>query len=271
MIFDSFSKFFINLPASPIDSVTKEGIQNIAGQTATQQGSAVMDFSFFSFFWQSDMVIKGIVFLLIIASIWSWSIILEKSFKLKTLKKRILNFEEKFWSGISLNRFHDEIRGKENHPLAYVFSAALSEWEMRSNTAPLPDNIAQSIKKRLSQSMQIAHSKSIDSLQHNLSFLATVSSTAPFIGLFGTVWGIMVSLQSIATFKSANLAVVAPGMAEALMVTAIGLAVAIPAAIFYNRFTSEINRLANKTEDFSLELHNIIARELENQMIQKPA
>jgi biopolymer transport protein TolQ len=149
--------------------------------------------------------------------------------------------------------------------MALVFASAMQEWQTR-NVKDMSGNhnLRASTKERIYQAMQVASSKSIDKLEKNLTFLATVGSSAPFIGLFGTVWGIMVSFQSIAISKNTTLAVVAPGIAEALLATAFGLAAAIPAVIFYNKFAGELNRVSSNLEDFSNELGAIISRELDN-------
>jgi biopolymer transport protein TolQ len=148
--------------------------------------------------------------------------------------------------------------------LAIVFTSAMQEWQTR-NTREMSVNsqLKTGTKERIYQAMQVASNKSLDSIENNIGFLATVGSSAPFIGLFGTVWGIMVSFQSIAASKNTTIAVVAPGIAEALLATAFGLAAAIPAVIFYNQFASDINKISNSLDGFSSELGSIMSKELD--------
>lgn len=224
-----------------------------------------VDLSFWNLFWQADTVVKFVMIGLIIASVWSWAIIIDKWFMLKSVHFKTRNFEKAFWSGQSLEMLYDRIKGKETHPIAMVFSAAMHEWQNRGpKESAATHELKVGIKERIYQSMQIAINKSISKLDKNLNFLATVGSSAPFVGLFGTVWGIMVSFQSIAVSKNTSLAVVAPGIAEALLATAFGLAAAIPAVIFYNKFASEINKISGSIEDFGSELSSIMGRELDN-------
>lgn len=244
--------------AAPLDSVTSLSLEGSAAVAA-------MDLSFFSLFMQADVVVKGVMIMLILASIWSWAIIFDKWILFKSVKGKTNNFEKSFWSGQSLENLFERVKGRENHPMALVFASAMQEWQTR-NVKDMSGNhnLRASTKERIYQAMQVASSKSIDKLEKNLTFLATVGSSAPFIGLFGTVWGIMVSFQSIAISKNTTLAVVAPGIAEALLATAFGLAAAIPAVIFYNKFAGELNRVSSNLEDFSNELGAIISRELDN-------
>jgi biopolymer transport protein TolQ len=244
--------------AAPLDSVTSLSLEGSAA-------AATMDLSFFSLFMQADVVVKAVMIMLILASIWSWAIIFDKWILFKSVKGKTNNFEKSFWSGQSLENLFERVKGRENHPMALVFASAMQEWQTR-NVKDMSGNhnLRASTKERIYQAMQVASSKSIDKLEKNLTFLATVGSSAPFIGLFGTVWGIMVSFQSIAISKNTTLAVVAPGIAEALLATAFGLAAAIPAVIFYNKFAGELNRVSSNLEDFSNELGAIISRELDN-------
>jgi biopolymer transport protein TolQ len=246
----------IAITAAPVDNV----------DSATVAGTVEpINFSFISLLFEADIVVQFVMLILLVASIWSWAIIFDKLVSIKTIKYKMNKFENEFWSGISLEKLFKQIKGKQDHPLASIFSAALDEWNDRSKSINGNSTLRASTKERIHQSMQVAANKSIESIDKNINFLATVGSSAPFIGLFGTVWGIIVSFQSIAISKNTTLAVVAPGIAEALLATALGLAAAIPAVIFYNKFASEINRISNKLEDFSIELSSIISRELDNQ------
>lgn len=244
------------IKAAPVESIAAAAIEG---------SQAASDLSFWGLFMQADMVVKAVMLMLMMASIWSWAIIFDKWFSLKSVTLKTRGFEKSFWSGQSLEDLYEKIKGKETHPIAMVFSSAMHEWQNR-NVRDLPGNsdLRAGTKERIMQTMQVAANKSIDKLDKNLSFLATVGSSAPFIGLFGTVWGIMVSFQSIAISKNTTLAVVAPGIAEALLATAFGLAAAIPAVIFYNKFSSEVNRLSSSIEDFSSELGAIMGKELDN-------
>lgn len=247
---------FQAVKAAPVDNVTSAVIEGSKGH---------QDLSFLGLFLQADLVVKFVMLSLVMASVWSWAIIFDKWFMLKAVSFKSRGFEKAFWSGQSLEGLYEKIRGKETHPLAQVFCSAMHEWQNR-NVRDLHVNseLRAGTKARIYQSMQVSSNKAIDALDKNLSFLATVGSTATFVGLFGTVWGIMVSFQSIAISKNTTLAVVAPGIAEALLATVFGLAAAIPAMVFYNKFATEVNRVATNLEDFASELGAIMGRELDN-------
>lgn len=239
-------------------------VENIAS-AAIEGTQAVADLSFLGLFMQADVVVKFVMLMLMAASVWSWAIIFDKWLSLKSISVKTKGFEKSFWSGQSLEDLYERIKGKETHPIASVFASAMHEWQNRNvRDLPINSDLRAGTKERIRQTMQVTANKSIDKLDKNLGFLATVGSSAPFIGLFGTVWGIMVSFQSIAISKNTTLAVVAPGIAEALLATAFGLAAAIPAVIFYNKFAGEVNRIASSVEDFSSELSSIMGKELDN-------
>ncbi len=241
--------------AAPVDSVSSLALDGSA---------ATFDISFFGLIMQADGVVKLVMLLLLLASIWSWAIIFDKWFTLKAVRAQTRNFEKAFWSSNSLESLFDRIKGRETHPAAMIFTSAMQEWQSRNLKEMLVNSdLRAGTKERIYQSMQVSINKSLESIERNLGFLATVGSSAPFIGLFGTVWGIMVSFQSIAVSKNTTLAVVAPGIAEALLATAFGLAAAIPAVIFYNKFASELNKLTSNLEDFSSELGSIITKEID--------
>lgn len=242
------------VPTEPVQAATTESALELSQHSST---------SFLNMVMQADIVVQLVMLMLFLASLWSWAIIFDKLISLKTMKYRMQKFETEFWSGTSLEKLFKQIKGKQDHPMAMVFVAALDELQDRANK-PKSSGLNASIKERIHQCMQVASNKSIEMIERNLNFLATVGSSAPFVGLFGTVWGIMVSFQAIAISKNTTLAVVAPGIAEALMATALGLAAAIPAVIFYNKFACEVNRIGNRLEDFSMELSSIISRELDN-------
>jgi biopolymer transport protein TolQ len=244
--------------AAPVDQVSSLAL---SGSAPTIN----IDMSISGLFMQADAVVKVVMLVLIIASVCSWAIIFDKWFLFKSIRRQTRSFEDAFWSGQSLENLYEKIRDREGHPMARVFSAAMHEWQARNVKNMSKDhNLRASTKERIHQAMQVSSSKSLERVEKNLNFLATVGSNAVYIGLFGTVWGIMVSFQSIAISKNTTLAVVAPGIAEALLATAFGLIAAIPAGIFYNKFVGETNRVANNIDDFSSELGTIISRELDN-------
>lgn len=240
-------------PAAKVELVSvTDGVQ-VASNMAQKSS-----LSFFDLFFQADLIVQSVIILLIVASVISWTIIIDKITTFAKMNYAMNKFEKRFWSGDSLDAlFKRVIARREYHPLAQVFIAAMQEWDSDDKSG------AKQIKERMLNAMYVANMRSAESMGKNLGFLATVSSSTPFIGLFGTVWGIMSSFQAIAISNNTTLAVVAPGIAEALLATAIGLAVAIPAAIFYNKFSNDINRLSGKVESFVLELSNLISKELE--------
>lgn len=227
---------------------------------------ATASYSFFELFGQADIVVKSVMVMLMVASVFSWALIIEKSVRLRLMKKRSMRFEKVFHSGLNMEGVYNDARSNNNHPLAAVFLAAMREWRQNDIQAIVTDSSGSkktSLKERLLGSMQIAINKSIQNLEVGLNMMAILGSAAPFIGLFGTVWGIMNSFQSIATMKNTNLAVVAPGIAEALLATGIGLFVAIPAVFFYNIFIARINRLYDTSNNFATEMLNILSRDLD--------
>lgn len=225
---------------------------------------AAMDMSILSLIGHADIVVKLVMLMLLLASFWSWAIIFEKIMKFRTINSRSDKFEKVFWSGQLLEQLYERIKTRADHPLAVVFVAAMAEWSRKNASGASRDSsLRVGIKERIFQSMQVAGNREMDKLSKNLGFLATIGSAAPFIGLFGTVWGIMNSFQSIAAAKNTTLAVVAPGIAEALLATAVGLFAAIPAVIFYNFLSSQLNELSNKVDDFSSEVGGLLSRELD--------
>ncbi|KAJ6644863.1 Tol-Pal system protein TolQ, partial [Pseudolycoriella hygida] len=206
--------------------------------------------------------------LLVIASIWAWAVIIDKLVNLSQLRKRMAVFEATFWSGAVLDQLYESVKRAINNPLAAVFIAAMNECK-RQNSKNLNDTLKISHKERIIQSMYLVKNREMERLEQNLGFLATTASSAPFIGLFGTVWGIMHSFQSIAASKNTSLAVVAPGIAEALLATAIGLFAAIPAVIFYNYLSTQITKVHNKMDDFISELNSILSRAIDEERITR--
>lgn len=210
---------------------------------------------------EAELLVQIVMLLLLLASVWGWTIIFTKTILLSSFRSKINKFTEFFYSSKSINQLFKYANDKrETHTLAKVLFAAIDEWQIQAKPGQQID--PNNLKDRVNNAMLLASSKSLGNLESNVGFLATISSSAPFIGLFGTVWGIMSSFQSIAASKNTTLAVVAPGIAEALLATAFGLIAAIPAYIFYNKFMSDIDVIARKADDFRIELYNLILREL---------
>ncbi|MBI1326691.1 MAG: protein TolQ [Alphaproteobacteria bacterium] len=222
-----------------------------------------LDLSPLGMFMEADFIVKSVIIILLLASFWSWAIIFEKIFAFKVLQIKTKKFEKSFWSGDLLEDIYDRIKQKADHPMAMIFVAGMYEWKLPTPAQRQRMELKVGIKERIFQSMNLARNQALDKLERNLGFLATVGSTAPFVGLFGTVWGIMNSFQSIALMKNTSLAVVAPGIAEALFATAIGLFAAIPAVIFYNKFSNDMARFSSRLDEFSGEFGAILSRELD--------
>lgn len=212
-------------------------------------------------FLQADIVVKGVMLGLLLASIWTWAIIIGFSVTLRKASKDSRNFEQDFWKAEDIDRFY-ESRGKADMPAAKVMAAGVTEWR-RSTAQKVIDR--DGTRDRLSTAMSSSIANEVDRLSDRLNVLATVSSAAPFIGLFGTVWGIMRAFTGIAAAQNSSLAVVAPGIAEALFATAIGLFAAIPALIAYNRFSHGINKLEARLSRFADGFYATLSRELESQ------
>lgn len=213
---------------------------------------------------QADMVVQFVMLLLLIASIWSWTIIFDKIIKFNVLKSRSNKFEASFETGI-LEEVYSEAKKNGNHPLARIFLSCMKEWKSNNIKQIIQDggDKKSSLKDRLMVVMQVSSNKSIQKLESGLGFLAIVGSATPFVGLFGTVWGIMNSFQGIAISKNTSLAVVAPGIAEALLATGIGLFAAIPAVFFYNVFSDKVNQFSERFSNFSMQLLNVLSKELD--------
>ena len=205
---------------------------------------AASNFSFFSLFLKADFVVKFVIIILIAASIYSWAIIIEKYKLFKKINGSSSFFEDQFWSSKSADSLYKKLEGYNEDPMANVFKAGMDFMiKNKSRSASTQERVLQALSGSIDKEMEIVEKK--------LTFLATVGSTAPFIGLFGTVWGIMNSFQSIAISKNTSLAIVAPGIAEALFATALGLLAAIPAVVAYNKFTSDSRRYSTRLENFS--------------------
>jgi biopolymer transport protein TolQ len=227
-------------------------------------GAMAHDLSVYSLFLQADWIVKAVMIMLLLASIWSWAIIIHKLIRLRALRAQAKQFEDAFWSGGSLEELFDRISNRPTDPMASIFVAAMREWR-RSAAKGLLSNEAlrESLRDRIERVMNIALSREVDQLERYMTFLASVGSAAPFVGLFGTVWGIMNSFAAIAGSKNTSLAVVAPGIAEALFATALGLVAAIPAVLAFNKLNNDITRYGNRLEAFAGEFGAILSRQLE--------
>ena len=210
-------------------------------------------------FMQADIVVKLVMIGLLLASVWTWAIIFTHAIRLKRINRRTDVFEKDFWAAKDIDAFHAR-HSEANLPIAAVMSAAMDEWRRSTKTAQVD---RAGTRERLASRMNAAVAAELDRLGDRLNILATVGSVAPFVGLFGTVWGIMRSFTAIAGANNTSLAVVAPGIAEALFATAIGLFAAIPAVIAYNRLTHGLDRLEAKLGRFSDRFHATLSRELE--------
>jgi biopolymer transport protein TolQ len=217
-------------------------------------------FSMLEMFLQAHPVVKFVMIGLLLSSIWSWAIIFQKMFAFRRARSDSDQFEQTFWSGQSLDELYAALSRGRTIAMAALFVAAMREWKrsVEGNVRALGG-----IQMRVEKVMDVTISREMERLDRQLLFLATVGSTAPFVGLFGTVWGIMTSFQAIAVSKNTNLAVVAPGIAEALFATALGLLAAIPAVIFYNKFSADSSRLSQRLEAFADEFSAIVSRQID--------
>ncbi len=221
-----------------------------------------LDFSMWSLFMRADLIVKSVIVILLLASVWCWAIIFEKMMGLRKLNAGATRFEQAFWSGVSLEELYNRTGAQPKDPMTAVFIAAMREWNRA--VAPEGDATARvSLSERIERVMQITLAREMNRAERYMTFLATTGSTAPFIGLFGTVWGIMNSFQSIAVSKNTSLAVVAPGIAEALFATALGLLAAIPAVVAYNKLSRDLDRYAGRLDSFAGEFSAILSRQLD--------
>lgn len=234
--------------------------ENVIESIAAGQSVGAMDISVWGLFLQADPLVKLVMLFLLAASFWSWAIIFDKLLRLRRLRAIADRFEETFWSGGSIDTLYDRAGHNPQDPMAAVFSAGMREWKNSTAKGAVAEERVGSVLQRVDRAMRLTLGREMEGLERHLTFLASVGSTAPFIGLFGTVWGIMNSFQSIAISKNTSLAVVAPGIAEALFATAMGLVAAIPAVIAFNKISNELKRYANRIEGFTTEFSAILAR-----------
>ncbi len=229
---------------------------------------ATSDVSLWSLFMQAGIIVKLVMIGLIGASIWTWAIVIDKYINFARVRRQFDQFEQVFWSGQSLEELYRTLSERQNVGLAAIFVAAMREWKKsfeRGARSPI------GLQMRIDRAMDVTLAREAESYEARLGSLATIGSAGPFIGLFGTVVGIMTSFQAIAGSKSTNLAVVAPGIAEALLATAIGLVAAIPAVIAYNKFTADAGKMSARMEGFADEFSAILSRQIDEKLQPRQA
>ena len=222
------------------------------------------DFTFTELFKRADIVVKAVMVILALASIWSWAIIVDKAISFRLLRKRADNFEETFWSGRTLEELAKGLAGDTRDPMGRVFTAAMREFNESKAVPRGADADFSGTRERVDRVMGLVVNRELTKSQRGMTVLATIGSASVFIGLFGTVWGIMNSFRAITASQNANLAVVLPGVTEALFATAIGLVAAIPATIAYNIFASDLDKYASRLDGYTDELSAILSRKLGN-------
>ncbi len=232
----------------------------ILQSTTTLHEVSSGDFSFWSLFKRADWVVKGVMILLAIASIWSWVVAIDKAVMFFMLRRRATSFEDTFWSGRTLDELSQALGNDTRDPMARVFAAAMREYNESRTTSTHRSDAA--THDRIDAVMNLVVNRELAKAERGMTVLATVASASVFVGLFGTVWGIMNAFRAIAASQNTNLSVVAPGIAEALFATALGLIAAIPALIFYNIFTSDLDKYGGRLEGYADELSAILSRKL---------
>jgi biopolymer transport protein TolQ len=237
-------------------------------ETANLAAAATADVSLLSLFMQAGFVVKLVMLGLIGASVWTWAMVVDKLVSYRKARKQLDSFEQIFWSGQSLEELYRTLAERQVSGMAAIFVGAMREWKKsfeRGARSPI------GLQMRIDRAMDVTLARETETLEARLSSLATIGSAAPFVGLFGTVVGIMTSFQGIAASKSTNLAVVAPGIAEALLATAIGLVAAIPAVIAYNKFSGDAGKLVARMEAFADEFSAILSRQIDERLQPRPA
>ena len=221
------------------------------------------DLSLLTLFWHAHWIVKAVMVGLLVCSVWVWAIAIDKTVLYARSRREMDRFEQAFWSGESLEELYRSLVSRPTHSMSALFVAAMREWKRSFEGSA---RSFAGLQMRIEKVMEVTIAREIERLESRLLVLATVGSAGPFIGLFGTVWGIMTSFQSIAASKNTSLAVVAPGIAEALFATALGLVAAIPATIFYNKFASEVNKQAQRLEGFADEFAAILSRQIDERV-----
>jgi biopolymer transport protein TolQ len=230
--------------------------------------AATSDVTLWSLFMQAGFVVKLVMLGLVGASIWTWAIVVDKVVTYNRVRRQLDKFEQVFWSGQSLEELYRSLSDRKSTGMGAIFVAAMREWKKsfeRGAKSPI------GLQMRIDKAMDVTLARESEALEARLGSLATIGSAAPFIGLFGTVVGIMTSFQAIAGSKSTNLAVVAPGIAEALLATAIGLLAAIPAVIAYNKFSADAGKIAGRLEGFADEFSGILSRQIDERLQSRQA
>jgi biopolymer transport protein TolQ len=237
-------------------------------ETANLAAAATADVTLWSLFMQAGFVVKLVMLGLLGASVWTWAMVVDKVVSYRKARKQLDSFEQVFWSGQSLEELYRSLSERQVSGMAAIFVGAMREWKKsfeRGARSPI------GLQMRIDRAMDVTLARETETLEARLSSLATIGSAAPFVGLFGTVVGIMTSFQGIAASKSTNLAVVAPGIAEALLATAIGLVAAIPAVIAYNKFSGDAGKLVARMEAFADEFSAILSRQIDERLQPRPA
>ena len=224
---------------------------------------AMTELSLLGMFWNAHFVVKAVMVGLLAASVWTWGIIIDKTLMFAKVRKGMARFEEVFWSGQSLEELYRNLSQRPTNGMATLFVAAMREWKRAFDGSGKGFN---SLQQRIDKVLDVSIQREVERLEAKLFILATVGAAGPFIGLFGTVWGIMTSFRSIAASKNTSLAVVAPGIAEALFATAIGLVAAIPAVIAYNKFQKDLTRAQSRLEGFADEFSAILSRQIDERV-----
>ena len=225
-----------------------------------------LDMSVFGLFMMADPVVKAVMLLLIGASVWCWAIIFDKMTRIRRQKRGAEEFDDLFWSGGSLDDLYNNLGDEPDSAQAKVFVSAMREWRratVKGLTSGLRGELKSSVLARIERNMSLTIRREMDRLERGMNFLASIGSVSPFVGLFGTVWGIMNSFTSIAESKNTSLAVVAPGIAEALFATALGLLAAIPAVAAYNKFSGDMDKIGTSLDVFAQEFTTLLGRQLD--------
>lgn len=251
-------------PETAVTPVASDEVANIAAGAVANHS----DFSIWGLFMHADSVVKLVMIILLGMSVWCWTIIISKRLTLKKLDRRANRFEDAFWSGEALDKLYLRVKKSPPDPLLLTFTAGMEEWQAGVAAGiPRSESLKASLKQRVERAMSLAIGREMQLLERGMTFLATTGSTATFIGLFGTVWGIMNSFTAIAAMNNTSLAVVAPGIAEALFATSIGLVAAIPAMVAYNVFSTSLARYGDRLQAFSAEFFSIMVRHLDSQEV----
>jgi biopolymer transport protein TolQ len=251
------------MAASSIPAAAEQASQVVSAAVNKAPALASHSMSLWGLFWGAEPVIKLVMIGLIVASIWSWAIIIHKTMKLRKLNTEADSFEEAFWSGGALDDLYERLQSKVLDPISAIFVSAMREWRRSVSKGAIRSSERGTIEQRIDRVMQVTITREMESLERNTGFLASLGSNGVIVGLFGTVIGIMNTFEPIAMQQNTSLAAVAPSIAEALFATAIGLIAAIPAAIAYNKISSDINRFANRLDSFANEFSSIISHQLE--------